>query len=43
MYSKWARLFEVIPCISRYTDRLGSSALIRQLVLEKENSEFKPV
>ena len=23
--------------------RLGSSALLRQLVLEKENSEFKPV
>ena len=25
------------------TFRLGSSALVRQLVLEKENSEFKPV
>ena len=24
-------------------DRLGSSALVRQLVYEKENSEFKPI
>ena len=31
------------PAMGKYLDRLGSSALVRQLVQEKENSEFKPV
>ena len=31
------------PAMGKYCDRLGSSALVRQLVQEKENSEFKPV
>ena len=31
------------PTMGKYEDRLGSSALVRQLVYEKENSEFKPV
>ncbi len=29
--------------MGKYKDSLGSSALVRQLVWEKENSEFKPV
>ncbi len=31
------------PAMGKQQDRLGSSALVRQLVQEKENSEFKPV
>ena len=31
------------PAMGKQYDRLGSSALLRQLVQEKENSEFKPV
>ena len=31
------------PAMGKFLGRLGSSALVRQLVLEKENSEFKPV
>ncbi len=31
------------PAMGKQQDRLGSSALGRQLVQEKENSEFKPV
>ena len=31
------------PAMSKQKGRLGSSALVRQLILEKENSEFKPV
>ena len=31
------------PAMGKKLDRLGSSALVRQLVKEKENSEFKPV
>ena len=31
------------PAMGKLNGRLGSSALVRQLVLEKENSEFKPV
>ena len=31
------------PAMSKQEGRLGSSALMRQLVQEKENSEFKPV
>ena len=31
------------PAMDKQQDRLGSSALVRQLVQEKENSEFKPV
>ena len=31
------------PAMGKYLGRLGSSALVRQLVKEKENSEFKPV
>ena len=30
------------PAMGKLKDRLGSSALVRQLVYEKENSEFKP-
>ena len=30
------------PAMGKLEDRLGSSALERQLVYEKENSEFKP-
>ena len=30
------------PAMGKQQDRLGSSALMRQLDLEKENSEFKP-
>ena len=31
------------PAMGKQQDGLGSSALVRQLVQEKENSEFKPV
>ena len=31
------------PAKGKYLERLGSSALVRQLVKEKENSELKPV
>ena len=31
------------PAMGKQQDRLGSSALMRHLVQEKENSEFKPV
>ena len=31
------------PAMGKWLGRLGSSALVRQLVLEKENSELKPV
>ncbi len=31
------------PAMGKQQDRLGSSALVRQLVQEKENSEFRPV
>ena len=31
------------PAMGKSLDRLGSSVLVRQLVYEKENSEFKPV
>ena len=31
------------PAMGKQQNRLGSSALVRQLVQEKENSEFKPV
>ena len=31
------------PAMGKQQDRLGSSALVRQVVQEKENSEFKPV
>ncbi len=31
------------PAMGKQQDRIGSSALVRQLVQEKENSEFKPV
>ena len=31
------------PAMGKQQGRLGSSALVRQLVQEKENSEFKPV
>ena len=31
------------PAMGKQEGRLGSSALVRQLVLEKENSEIKPV
>ena len=30
------------PVMSKYLDRLGSLAMVLQLVYEKENSEFKP-
>ena len=31
------------PAMGKLEGRLGSSALVRQLAKEKENSEFKPV
>ena len=31
------------PAMGKKQDRLSSSALVRQLVYEKENSELKPV
>ncbi len=31
------------PAMGKQLGRLGSSALVRHLVQEKENSEFKPV
>ena len=31
------------PAMGKQQDGLGSSALVRQLIQEKENSEFKPV
>ena len=31
------------PAMVKQQDRLGSLALVKQLVWEKENSEFKPV
>ena len=31
------------PAMGKQQGRLGSSALVRQLVWEKENSEFKPI
>ena len=31
------------PAMGKQQDRIGSSALVRQLVQEKENSKFKPV
>ena len=31
------------PAMGKYLGRRGSSALMRQLAYEKENSEFKPV
>ena len=31
------------PAMDKYQGRQGSSALVRQLVQEKENSEFNPV
>ena len=33
----------IILPMGKYLGTLGSSALVRQLVLEKENSELKPV
>ena len=33
----------ILPPMGKIVGQTGSSALVRQLVWEKENSEFKPV
>ena len=40
---KGMNLLILPPAMGKQQDGLGSSALVRQLVQEKENSEFKPV
>ncbi len=40
---KGMNLIILHPAMGKQSGRLGSSALVRQLVLEKENSELKPV